>query len=320
MVILITGCAGFVGYHLSKKLLENNFSIEGIDNLNTYYDVELKKDRLKLLKKYSKFNFSKVDISNEKKLSKIFLTKKIKIVINLAAQAGVRFSIKKPEAYLKSNIIGFFNILDISRKHKVKHFIFASTSSVYGDNKKFPLNENENTDKPLNFYAATKKSNEVMAYSYSNIHKLKVTGLRFFTVYGPFGRPDMALFKFTKAIRANKYVKLFNKGDHTRDFTYIDDVVESIFKLLNKPSNDKIPYQVLNVGSNNPIKLKSFLNEIKLNLKLKVKVKNLPFQQGDIKKTHADISTLVKKIKFKPNTNIKYGIKNFINWYKSYYN
>jgi len=319
MNILVTGCAGFIGYHLSKKLLDNNFSILGIDNLNNYYDVKLKKDRLLILKQYKKFKFVKIDISKKKQLSKIFSLKKFDIVINLAAQAGVRHSIKNPEAYLSSNIIGFFNIIDLASRYRVKHFIFASTSSVYGDNENFPLNEIQNSDKPLNFYAATKKSNEVIAYSYSNIHKLSVTGLRFFTVYGPFGRPDMALFKFTKAIKNKKYIQLYNNGNHTRDFTYVDDVAESILRLLDKQSKNKIPYQIFNIGSNKPIKLKTFVDTIKKNLNIKVRVKNLPFQKGDIKKTHADNTLLSKKTKFRPLTDIDYGIKKFIIWYKKYY-
>ncbi len=319
MKVLITGCAGFIGFHLSKKLLDLNFIIHGIDNLNHYYDINLKKNRLSILKKYKKFNFKKIDISNFKVLESNFKLNKYDIVVNLAAQAGVRFSIDNPRSYLNSNIIGFFNILELSKIYKIKHLLFASTSSVYGDNKSFPLKEEFNTDKPLNFYAASKKSNEVMAYSYSNIHKIKITGLRFFTVYGEFGRPDMALFKFTKSIKNAKSLKLFNKGNHIRDFTYIDDVTESIVKLIKKPSNNKIPFQIFNIGSNNPKKLKEFLRIIEQILKKKSKQILLPLQKGDIHKTHADNNKLYKKINFLPKTTLNNGIKNFINWYRKYY-
>ena len=319
MKVLITGCAGFIGFHLSKKLLDLNFIIHGIDNLNTYYDINLKKNRLSILKKYKKFNFKKIDISNFKVLESNFKLNKYDIVVNLAAQAGVRFSIDNPRSYLNSNIIGFFNILELSKNYKIKHLLFASTSSVYGDNKSFPLKEEFNTDKPLNFYAASKKSNEVMAYSYSNIHKIKITGLRFFTVYGEFGRPDMALFKFTNSILNAKSLKLFNKGNHIRDFTYIDDVTESIVKLIKKPSNNKIPFQIFNIGSNNPKKLKEFLRIIEQILKKKSKQILLPLQKGDIHKTHADNNKLYKKINFLPKTTINNGIKKFINWYRKYY-
>ena len=319
MKILITGSAGFIGFHLCKKLLDLNYIIHGFDNLNTYYDVGLKKNRLKILNKYKKFKFKKINITNLKTLDNEFKSNKYDVVINLAAQAGVRNSIDNPRDYLNSNIIGFFNILELCKKYKIKHLIFASTSSVYGDNKFFPLKEEYNTDKPLNFYAATKKSNEVMAYSYSYIHKIKITGLRFFTVYGPFGRPDMALFKFTKSINESKFLNLFNNGNHTRDFTYIDDVTESILKIIDKPSKNKAPFQVYNIGSNNPKKLKEFLKIIEKILEKKSKFNNKPLQKGDIQKTHADISKLYKKINYLPKTSLNKGIKNFINWYKKYY-
>ena len=319
MKILVTGSAGFIGFHLSKKLLDLNFTVHGIDSLNLYYDVNLKKNRLLILKKYKKFSFNKIDITNFKLLNNQFRLNKYDIVINLAAQAGVRNSIDKPRDYLNSNIIGFFNILELSKIYKIKHLVFASTSSVYGDNKIFPLKEEYNTDKPLNFYAASKKSNEVMAYSYSYIHKIKITGLRFFTVYGAFGRPDMALFKFTKLIKNSKPLKLFNKGNHIRDFTYIDDVTESIIRLINKPSKNKIPFQILNIGSNKPKKLKEFLKIIEKLLEKKSKPIFLPLQKGDIHKTHADNSKLYKKTNFLPKTSLNNGIKYFINWYMKYY-
>tara|TARA_B110000444_G_scaffold231104_1_gene238839 strand:- start:2149 stop:3120 length:972 start_codon:yes stop_codon:yes gene_type:complete len=321
MKILITGCAGFIGYNLCRKLLiENKYKIYGIDNINDYYDVELKKSRIKDLKKnYKHFNFKKVNISNKNLISKLFIKEKFTHVINLAAQAGVRFSIENPLPYVESNLIGFFNILDASRKNKIKHLIFASTSSVYGDSKKFPLKETSNTDKPLSFYAATKKSNEVMAYSYSNIYGLPCTGLRFFTVYGPYGRPDMALFKFTKSIINNDTIELFNQGNHIRDFTYIDDVTTSIVKLIDKASTQKIPFEIFNIGNSKPEKLKLFLTLIEKTLGINAKVKLLKLQKGDVHKTHADTSKIVKKINYKPHTKISEGIKKFIDWYINFY-
>ena len=321
MNILITGCAGFIGYHLSKKILSNklNYKVFGIDNLNNYYDKKLKKDRLKELKNNKDFKFTKVDITNYNKLSNEFSKNKFDIVINLAAQAGVRYSITNPRAYLDSNIIGFFNVLELSKNNNIKHLLFASTSSVYGNAKEFPLKEEYSTDRPLSFYAATKKSNEVMAYSYSNIFKIKITGMRFFTVYGPMGRPDMALFKFTKSILDSKKINIFNKGNHSRDFTYVEDVAESIMRLIKKPSKDKIPYQILNIASDNPQKLKKFISIIEKYVGLKAKANLLPLQKGDVGKTHADISKLIDKINYKPQTSLQYGIENFINWYKKYY-
>ncbi len=318
MKVLVTGCAGFIGFHLSLRLLEEKkYLIYGIDNLNTYYDVALKKQRLLKLKKYNNFTFYKCDIANQsiffKRLKKI----KIDIVINLAAQAGVRYSISNPEAYFNSNLKGFFNILEFSRLNNIKHLIYASTSSVYGDNKKFPLKENYNTDFPLSFYAATKKSNEVMAHSYSEIYKLKVTGLRFFTVYGPYGRPDMALFKFAKSIYDNKQVELFNKGNHIRDFTYIDDIIESIYKILNK-KNNKL-YNIINIGNGNPVNLINFIKEIENYIGKKLKFKKINIQKGDVYKTHASITKLYKLINFKPKTSTKTGIKKFLDWYNQYY-
>ncbi len=320
MNILITGCAGFIGFHLSKLLsVQTNHNIIGIDNLNEYYDVNLKKDRLKILKKIKKFIFLKVDICDEDKLKKIFKKYDIKIVVHLAAQAGVRNSIKKPKDYLNNNLIGFFNIINLSNIFKIKHFIYASTSSVYGDTKKFPLFENDETSKPLSFYAATKKSNEVIAYSYSNIFKLPTTGLRFFTVYGTYGRPDMSLFKFVKNIKSDKKIDLYNFGDHYRDFTHVTDVVNSIKSLLKKASNKKIPYSIINIGSNKPIKLKFFLSLIENKLNKKAKLKLLKLQKGDVHKTHANINKLKNVSKYSPNKSLKSGISEFIDWFNSYY-
>ncbi len=319
MRILLTGVAGFIGFHLSKKLLKNNNFIIGIDNLNKYYDVGLKKNRIEQLNRFKRFNFKKVDLSQIKKINKIIQDNKINYIVHLAAQAGVRYSIEDPNSYFKSNIAGFFNILEISRNNKIKHLIFASTSSVYGDNSKFPLTEDMNTDKPLSFYAATKKSNEVMAYSYSNIYKLPTTSLRFFTVYGPYGRPDMALFKFTKSIIKNKNIELFNFGNHERDFSYVDDVIEGINGIIKKPSRKEIPYNCFNIGGGKSNKLKLFLDIIEKNLNIKSKITNLPLQLGDVKKTHSSINLLKRYSGYKPKTDIKIGIKKFIIWYKKYY-
>ena len=321
MKILVTGCSGFIGYHLCLNLLKYKKNVvHGIDNLNNYYDIKLKKNRLSNLKKQSKkFLFIKKDISNLRSLKKIFLKGKFDYVINLAAQAGVRYSIKNPSTYFNSNIIGFFNILECSRIFKIKHLIFASTSSVYGNSKNFPLKENEKTDSPLSFYAATKKSNEVMAHSYSNIYKLPCTGLRFFTVYGPYGRPDMSLFLFTDAILKRKKINLFNKGNHIRDFTFVDDVVTSINKIIKKPSKNKIPYEVFNIASSNPVHLKFFLKNIEKGLGKKTNVQFQEMQKGDIFKTHGSVNKIVKKTKFKPKVKIKTGIEEFLKWYKKYY-
>ena len=320
MKILITGSCGFIGFHLCNELLKNTKNkLVGIDNLSSYYDVTLKKNRLNILKKKKNFIFYKIDICNEKKLETIFKKYKFEYVIHLAAQAGVRHSIKFPRQYLNANISGFFNVIDLSAKNNIKHFIYASTSSVYGDSKKFPLIENTNTDKPMNFYAATKKSNEVISYSYSNIFKLPTTGLRFFTVYGPYGRPDMALFKFVSGIKNNKKIYLFNNGKHLRDFTYIDDVVYSIKKLILKIPKNKVPYRILNIGSNNPIKLKNFLQIIENYIGKKANYEYLSLQQGDINKTHSSNTKLKKLTKFVPATPINIGVKKFLDWYNKYF-
>ena len=319
MHILVTGCAGFIGYHLVVKLISAKHNVIGIDNLNNYYDIELKKNRVKLLKKYKNFQFKQYDLEKINLINKLIKNNNIKYIIHLAAQAGVRNSVKNPKLYFKSNIEGFFNILELSRINNIKHLIFASTSSVYGYNKSLPFKENFKTDSPLSFYAATKKSNEVMAHAYSNIYNIPCTAIRFFTVYGPFGRPDMALFKFTKKTIENKSIDLYNKGNHTRDFTYIDDVVTSLIKFIKKPSKKKIPYQVFNISNNNPVKLKKYLNLIFLFLNKKTKINNLSLQAGDIEKTWGSNKKLNKKVNFAPNTKINFGIKKFIEWYKNYY-
>ena len=321
MNIVVTGSAGFIGYHVSKYLLaklspKKKIKIIGIDNLNNYYDIKLKEKRIKDLRKNKNFYFHKINISNFNKLDKIFKSNKIDYVINLAAQAGVRYSIQNPTTYFNSNLKGFFNILEIARLYKIKHLITASTSSVYGNKRKFPIGEEDDTNKPLSFYAATKKSNEVMAFSYSNIYSIPITCLRFFTVYGPYGRPDMFLYKYVDAAFKNKNIYLFNKGNHVRDFTYVDDVTKSIFKLLKKPPTNKDNYQVLNIGNGNPVLLKDFIKTIdsKINKLPKITYANL--QNGDVYKTHAKVDKLKKIINYKPKTSHKNGIKNFIDWYK----
>ena len=319
MTILITGSAGFIGYHVSKKLLNLNYKIIGLDNINNYYDIKLKKKRLINLKKNKKFAFNKIDLCNYSKLNNLIKKNKIKIIIHLAAQAGVRNSIKNPKNYFKSNLEGFFNILEVSRNNRIKHLIFASTSSVYGENKKFPLNENDKTDHPLSFYAATKKSNEVMAHSYSHIYKLPCTGVRFFTVYGPFGRPDMALYKFTNNIVKNKLIDLFNYGNHQRDFTYIDDVVDGVVSLIKKFPKKNTPYEIFNIGNGKSKKLIDYLKYIEKYLLKNAKIRKLPLQNGDIIKTHSNIKKLKNFTNYKPKTDIDLGISKFIEWFKDYH-
>ncbi len=319
MTILITGSAGFIGYHVSKKLLNLNYKIIGLDNINNYYDIKLKKKRLINLKKNKKFSFNKIDLCNYNKLNNLIKKNRIKIIVHLAAQAGVRNSIKNPKNYFKSNLEGFFNILEVSRNNRIKHLIFASTSSVYGENNKFPLNENDKTDHPLSFYAATKKSNEVMAHSYSHIYKLPCTGVRFFTVYGPFGRPDMALYKFTNNIVKNKSIDLFNYGNHQRDFTYIDDVVDGVVSLIKKFPKKNTPYEIFNIGNGKSKKLIDYLKYIERYLLKKAKIRKLPLQNGDIIKTHSNIKKLKNFTNYKPKTDIDLGISKFIEWFKDYH-
>lgn len=320
--ILVTGCAGFIGYHVVKNLLlDRNYIIYGIDNINDYYDVKIKKHRINLLKNFKrKFIFYKFDLSNSKKLEQNFKKNNYDYVIHLAAQAGVRYSITNPQAYFKSNISSFFNIIQVCVKFKIKHFIYASTSSVYGDANNFPLKEKNLTDSPLTFYAASKKTNEILAYSYSNIYKLRCTGLRFFTVYGPLGRPDMSIFLFTKSIINNKFIKLHNNGNHTRDFTYVDDIAISISKLIKKPSNSRIPFNTFNIGNGSPVHLMKVVHLLEKIIGKKAKIKKLKMQKGDVLKTHSDISKLKSYIGYKPYTNISKGLKEFVKWFKEYYN
>ena len=331
--ILITGAAGFIGFHVCLTLLKSGKKVLGIDNLNNYYDPNLKLSRLKILKKYKNFIFNKINLQDEKKLKKIYQTNKIEKVVNLAAQAGVRYSLINPKSYIDTNLVGFFNLIDLSRKYKVKHFVYASTSSVYGALTKMPFKESFTTDHPIQLYAATKKSNELIAHSYSHIYKLPTTGLRFFTVYGPWGRPDMALFKFTKNILSNKKIEIFNYGNHSRDFTYIDDIVQGIIKSTNKVpksrknfnfSNPKLaessaPFTVYNIGNGKKIKLMKYIYEIENYLNKKAKKDYKQLQKGDIKDTHSNLQKIQKNLGYKSTTPVKEGIKSFLNWYLEYY-
>ena len=338
MYTLITGSAGFIGFHLSKRLLESGYGVIGLDNMNDYYDINLKVARNEQLKNLAKknefnFNFFKVDIENKQLIENIFQKFKIDTVVNLAAQAGVRYSIKNPNAYIKSNLSGFGNILEMCRNYEVRHLIYASSSSVYGGNKKFPFSEDDSVDHPISLYAATKKANELMAHSYSHLYNLPTTGLRFFTVYGPWGRPDMALFLFTKSIIENKPIKIFNHGNMIRDFTYIDDIIESIFRVIKKiprpnfssknenlsSSSSWAPYKVFNIGNSKPIPLMDFINEIEKSLGIQAKKEYLDMQPGDVSSTSADTSKLEKWVNYKPNTSINKGISEFINWYRKFY-
>ena len=322
MRYLVTGAAGFIGMHVCLKLLKKNNIVLGLDNLNNYYDKNLKLTRLKILKKFKKFKFIKTDIKDKKKILETFKKFYPSYVLHFAAQAGVRYSINNPDAYTDSNLLGFANVLEACRKIKIKHLVMASSSSVYGGNTNFPFKESENVDRPISFYAATKKSNELMAYSYSHLFKIPITCLRFFTVYGPWGRPDMALFLFTSAIRKNKPIKVFNKGNMFRDFTYVDDIVNAVYKITKKvPKNLKTlaPYKVFNIGNNKPLNLKRYIKMIEKAVGKNGIKKYLPMQKGDLKYTHANISKIKSWINFKPKTNISTGINLFVKWHKEYY-
>jgi len=332
MKILVTGSAGFIGFHLCRKLILKGYTVVGLDSINNYYDTKIKLERLKILKKLSKkFIFKKCDMSNLSPVKKIFKKYKFDQVVNLAAQAGVRYSIGNPKAYLDSNLVGFFNILDCSKQFKIKHLIYASTSSVYGNNSKLPFAEKNHADHPIQFYAATKRANELMAHSYSSLYNLPTTGLRFFTVYGPWGRPDMALFIFTKNILEEKKINLFNFGKHIRDFTYIDDIIEPILRLIKKPpkknkkklikdpSESSAPFKIYNIGNNDPKKLMDFVNAIEKKLNKKAKINYKPLQKGDVYETFADINKLLKVTKYKSKTDINIGIGKFVDWFREYY-
>lgn len=321
MNILITGAAGFIGYHLSNRLLALGHQIYGVDNLNDYYDVSLKQARLAQLLPQDNFTFKCLDISDRDAVARLFTNNKFDCVINLAAQAGVRYSLKNPHAYVDSNLIGFTNILEGCRHSQIEHLIFASSSSVYGANTKVPFAVSDRTDSPVSLYAATKKANELMAYSYSHLYDLPMTGLRFFTVYGAWGRPDMAYFKFTRAIAEGKPIDVYNYGRMKRDFTYIDDVVEAIVRIIPKPPQrlEQPPYKVYNLGNNNPVELGEFIQAIETALGRSAKKNLLPMQPGDVIATYADVDELIADFDFKPSTSIDIGVKKFVDWYQQHY-
>tara|TARA_B110000003_G_scaffold263270_1_gene286743 strand:- start:7473 stop:8483 length:1011 start_codon:yes stop_codon:yes gene_type:complete len=331
--IIVTGSAGFIGNAVCIKLLERGENIVGIDNHNNYYDPKIKDARLKRLTKYSNYQHNRIDLSDQKNLDEVFKSCKPKKVINLAAQAGVRYSMENPLAYINSNVVGFGHILENCYKYKVEHLVYASTSSVYGANTKMPFSEHDSANHPLSIYAATKKSNELMAHAYSYLYNLPTTGLRFFTVYGPWGRPDMALFKFTKAILEEKPIDVFNYGKHTRDFTFIDDIVEGVIKTLDKvttsninwdsnqpdPANSKAPWSIYNIGNNKPVELMDYINALEKHLGKKAQLNFLPLQPGDVPDTYANVENLKKKFNYKPSTSVVEGVSDFVKWYKDYY-
>lgn len=321
--ILITGIAGFIGFHTAKYLLESNHKVIGIDNLNDYYDVELKEDRLEALKKYDQLTFIKADIHNKASIDEVFSAYSFDYVIHLAAQAGVRHSLTHPYAYIDSNIIGFTNILEACRNTTIKHLIFASSSSVYGKNETLPFNENQSTDCPISLYAATKKSNELMAHVYSHLYKIPCTGVRLFTVYGPWGRPDMAYFKFTEKMLKDETIDVYNHGKMRRDFTYVEDVVKCFDRLLDKAPTDEeddcLPYRILNIAGSKTYNLMDFISMLEVSLKRTSKKNFLQIQPGDVLDTYGDVTALNDLIAYTPDTNLKDGLDAFVHWYVSYY-
>ena len=331
--VLVTGAAGFIGFHLSTRLLEEQNEVVGVDNLNDYYDVSLKKARLAQLHGQSSFRFEKMDLADREGTARLFANEAFDLVVHLAAQAGVRYSLKNPHAYVDSNLVAVVNVLEGCRHSEVEHLVFASSSSVYGANKKLPFSTRDNVDHPVSLYAATKKSNELMAHTYAHLYDLPVTGLRFFTVYGPWGRPDMALFLFTKAILEGRPIDVFNYGEMERDFTYIDDIVEGIVRIAkakpvanNKfneqapdPSRSQAPYQIFNIGSSKPVGLMRFIEAIEAALGRTAEKNFLPMQPGDVSSTHADVSDLQNAVGYRPDTPLEEGIQRFVNWYCDYY-
>jgi len=331
--VMVTGVAGFIGFHLAQRLLKDGCHVTGIDNLNTYYDVRLKEARLEILKEQEKFTFFKMDLCDRKDFEKNLENSSFDVVVNLAAQAGVRYSLENHHAYVDANLAGFVNILEYCRHSDVKHLVFASSSSVYGANTKMPFSVHHNIDHPVSLYAATKKANELMAHTYSHLYGLHCTGLRFFTVYGPWGRPDMALFLFTRAIIEGKPIKVFNHGKMQRDFTYIDDIVEGVVRIMGKlpepdpawsgdnpdPGTSYTGYKIYNIGNNNPVQLMEFIETIEKVLDKKAKKEFMDLQPGDVPATYADIDDLINDVGFKPATPLEEGIKRFISWYKEYY-
>ena len=334
MKVLVTGSAGFIGSALSIRLLERGDDVVGLDNHNNYYDPDLKEARLSRHLDNPKYEHIRADIEDKELITEIFESYKFDGVINLAAQAGVRYSIENPHAYLNSNILGFGNILEGCRNSSISHLVYASSSSVYGSNTEMPFSIHHNVDHPLSLYAASKKANELMAHTYSHLYKLPTTGLRFFTVYGPWGRPDMALFKFTDAILSGKKIQVFNYGKHRRDFTYIDDIVEGVVRVLDKPAKSNpnwsgeapdpgsslSPWRIYNIGNNSPVELMDYIEAIESTLGMKADKELLPLQQGDVPDTYADVDDLVNEFDYKPATSIKLGVKNFVEWYKTYNN
>ncbi len=331
--ILVTGAAGFIGYHLAKRLIDDGYNVYGIDNINNYYDTGLKYDRLKNFEGKHNFVFEKIDVADKDKLNAFVEKYQPSVVIHLAAQAGVRYSLENPSAYIESNLVGFGNILEIARNLEIDHLIYASSSSVYGANKKIPFSESDPVNHPVSLYAATKKANELMAHTYSNLYEIPTTGLRFFTVYGPWGRPDMAYFSFTKAIYEGKPINVFNNGNMERDFTYIDDIVEGIVRLIDKipksnsawdyinpdPATSFAPYRIFNIGNNQPVKLLDFISILEELTGTEAKKNFLPMQPGDVKSTFANIDRLNNLTGFKPQTPLKEGLRKFVDWYKNYY-
>ncbi len=330
MKVLVTGIAGFIGFHVALRLLDEGYEVVGFDNLNDYYDVQLKIDRLKELQvenlnenwisKNTKLKFIKADLLEKVVLMNLFRDEQFEYVVHLAAQAGVRYSLEAPQKYIDSNITGFLNILECCRNFPVRHIVFASSSSVYGLNSKIPFSIDDRTDSPISLYAASKKSNELMAHTYSHLFKIPITGLRFFTVYGPWGRPDMAMHLFTEAIINNKPIKVFNNGNMSRDFTFVEDIVESMLRVLLKaPCDTQIPFNLFNIGNNKPEKLINFIEEIEYSTQKMAIKEYLPMQAGDIEITYADVQSLIDYIDYKPKISIKEGIGNFVNWYIQYY-
>lgn len=331
--VLVTGAAGFIGFHLSERLLKEGYQVTGLDNMNAYYDVRLKEARLEKLRSYPKFSFSKTDLADRKGLETLFKETEFDVVVNLAAQAGVRYSLENPHAYVEANLVGFVNILECCRHNSVKHLVFASSSSVYGANTKMPFSVHHNVDHPVSLYAASKKANELMAHTYSHLYRLPCTGLRFFTVYGPWGRPDMALFLFTDAILEDKPIKVFNHGKMQRDFTYIDDIIEGVVRIMGKlpepnpewrghspdPGTSYTCYKVYNIGNNNPVELTDFIASIENALGKTAKKEFLDMQPGDVPATYADVDDLMRDVGFKPDTPLDEGIGRFVSWYREYY-
>jgi len=332
--ILITGSLGFIGYHLTKKLLDNSFQVIGIDNINSYYNVKMKYDKLPLLgideinlwpnklfqsKKFENFQFGKIDITDRYKIEELFRKEKFDVVVNLAAQAGVQYSIENPHSYIENNITGFINLIDAAKTYGTGHFIFASSSSVYGNREDVPFHEEDVVDKPISIYAASKKANELIAHTYSHLHKLKTTGLRFFTVYGSWGRPDMAPFIFTKNILEGKEITVYNNGDLERDFTYVDDIVNGVFNVIDKKPRKEYLYEIYNIGNSKPVHLMVFIRTIEKCLDKKAIIKFLPLREGDVYKTFASTEKLEKEFGYKPKVEIDNGLKMFIDWYKSYF-